>query len=155
MRLRLVTKSPGFSLGVAGPLLIVWWDALPTAGQAHKAGEALAALGRAENRVLVVVILGAGVPPPDADVRKIVAAQVSHLAGRIAGIANVVEGEGFRGAAARAMLTGMALVMRPAYPHKTVATVEDAAVFLAPHSDGRLTVTDIVLASRELRDWQF
>ncbi len=154
MKLRLVTRTPGFAAGVLGPLLITWWETLPTAVQARAAGDVLATLGRSESRILCISILGADAPPPDAEVRKIVASQISHLAGRIVAIANVVEGEGFRGAAARAMLIGMALAMRPPYPHKTAATIEDAAKFLAQHSDARLTVADIVLGCRELKHWQ-
>ncbi|WP_394839341.1 hypothetical protein LVJ94_20860 [Pendulispora rubella] len=151
MNLRLVTRAPGFATGSIGNLAISFWESQQTAEQAHHAAEVLSALGRTEGRVLVLAVLPPTAPAPSNAVRSVISNAFTRLGSQIHAVANAVEGDGFRAATMRAVVTSMALVIRPSYPVKTVATVEDAAEFLAAHSDGRLTVSDIVLASRELR----
>ena len=123
-----------------------------TAQQAQQAAEVLTTLGRTENHVMVLAVLGSTAPAPANAVRASISNAFTRLGPQVHAVANVVEGEGFRAATLRAVVTSMALVIRPTYPVKMTPTIEEAADFLAPYSDGRLTVSDIVLASRDLRN---
>lgn len=151
MKLESVISTPGFASGVYGPLLVSIWDTAATVDQARSAASMLAALGRTEDQILMMAVLGPSCPPPDNAVRDIFAAEINRLSGRIAAVANIVEGQGFRAAAMRAVLTGLALVIRSPQLQKACPTVDDGAHFLADHSHGRLTASAISRTVIQLR----
>jgi len=152
MRLESVVNGPGFASGLYGPLHLSVWDTAATVDQARKAAANLAALGRGEDRILMMAVLGPSCPPPDNAVRDIFAAELNRLSGRITAVANIIEGQGFRAAAMRAVLTGLTLVLRSQQQEqKACATVEEGSQFLAGHSQGRLTAPEISRAVILLR----
>lgn len=151
MKLESVISGPGFASGVYGPVLISVWDSAATVEQARSASSLLAALGRTEDHILMMAVLGPSCPPPDNAVRDIFAAEINRLGGRITAVANIVEGQGFRAAAMRAVLTGLTLVIRSSQQQRACATVDEGAHFLAEHSQGRLTAAAISRAVIQLR----
>lgn len=151
MRLESVINGPGFASGIFGPLHLSVWDTAATLEQARSAAANLALLGRTEEQILLMAVLGPNCPPPDGAVRDVFAAEINRLNGRIAAIANIVEGQGFRAAAMRGVLTGLALVIRSGQQHKACASVDEGSRFLAEHSQGRLTAAHIARAVIQLR----
>lgn len=151
MRLESVIHGPGFATAVYGPLHLSVWDTATTIDQARSAASNLATLGRTEEHILMMSVLGPSCPPPDSAVREVFATELNRLTGRIAAVANIVEGQGFRAAALRGVLTGLALVIRSAQQQRTCASVDEGGHFLAAHSGGRLTAAAISRAVIQLR----
>ena len=149
--LRWLSVTPGLASAAFGPLAISVWTSAPTLEHASTAATLLASLGKVQPKLLVLAVLGPNTPPPDGAVREILAHQLTRLGAQIAAVANVVEGQGFRAATMRAVLTGMVLVIRPTYPQRACATIEEAAGFLAERSDTRLDAPGIVRAVQKLR----
>lgn len=138
MEVRSVTSAPGFRAGLLGPLHISVWDTQVLPEHARSAAALLAQLGRVEDRVLVLAVLGPNAPPPDGVVRDIFASEFNRLGPRVAAVANVIEGQGFRAAALRAVVTGLALVIPVGPRQKACMTLEEGALFIADRSEGRL-----------------
>jgi hypothetical protein len=151
MEIQLVGKSVGFAAGSYGPIALSVWNGPSTPEHARQAAALLAAVARAEDKILMMAVLGPEVPPPDAAVREILSEQIQKIEKQILATANVIEGQGFRAATIRAVITGMGLVIRPPYPQKVFARVEQGAAFLAENSQGRLSASNVVRAVHDLR----
>src|SRR5688500_11290916 len=63
-------------------------------------------------------VVEAGTPPPEAEVRKVLAAILAAGSGYIRASALVFEGAGFQASMVRGVATALALIARPSYPHK-------------------------------------
>jgi hypothetical protein len=99
----------------------------------------------------VLSVLGPNTPPPDSVVRQFIANAFAKRENQILALAQVVEGEGFRVAALRAVLIGIAMLIRPPFPQKAFPTILEASEFLATHSEGRLKGTAIATATHQIR----
>lgn len=75
--------------------------------------------------LVTVVEVGAPLPPPD--VRQAIANLLASFAPIVKASALVHEGEGFRAAAVRGVVTGLTMLATVPYPHRVFATVEDGA----------------------------
>lgn len=151
MRVSSVVSAPGFNAGLVGPLHISVWDAAVTTEHARNAATLLTTLAKSEPRVLVLAVLGPNTPPPDGAVRDIFASEFARLGNRVMAVANVIEGQGFRAAAMRAVVTGLTLVVRANHPQKACATVEEGSLWIAEQSEGAVTASDITRAVLQLR----
>lgn len=151
MKLENVTRTQGFASGSFGPLAISIWDAPPRQVDARTAAELLSTLAKREPRMLVLAVLGPDTPPPESAVRDTLARKLADVGAKVRGVANVVEGQGFRSATMRAVLTGMALVIRPTYPQVACASILEGSRFVAEHSELRLDASAVAAAVRELR----
>jgi hypothetical protein len=78
--------------------------------------------------LLIVEKKSAGLSP--APVRDLAMAMVRDLADRLGGVAIVVEGEGIRRVAVRAVFTGLGLILRPGFPWKMFVDVDAATEWL-------------------------
>ena len=152
MELQFVRKSPGFAVGAFGPLVVSVWDASPSEEHVRHAGSVLTTVARVEKKMLVMAVVGRDTPPPDAIVRDLLAKDMARVGPNIAGMAQVIEGLGFRAATMRAVLTGMGFVIKPGYPQKVCPTVDEASEFLFSHAENRLTAQNIARAVRQLRE---
>ena len=151
MNLESVSLAPGFAAARFGPLHLSIWEAPATVAQATIAIETLSAIGRTEDRVLVMAVLGPNTPPPDNAVRDLFAKEFSRLGSRVAAVANVIEGQGFRAATMRAVVTGLTLVIRAGHPQKACHSIDIGSDFIAQNSASRLTTEQIARATKELR----
>lgn len=79
--------------------------------------------------LLTIVEPTAPLPPPEA--REALAIFLRSGGGRTRLSAVVHEGNGFRAAAVRSVVTGLAMLVRLPYPHEIFATVDQAARWLA------------------------
>ena len=131
--------SAGDGLGIAevgSVCLVVWRRAVvhQTFLRQRAALEALTA--RHERRVGFVTVIANDTPPPDDEIRKASIEMITKAADRLACVACVIEGSGFRAAATRSVLSGMAMLL-PKMPTelKFVANIRAAGDFVAPRCD--------------------
>jgi hypothetical protein len=100
--------------------------------------------------LLTIVEPTASLPPPEA--REALAVFLRGGGGRTRLSAVVHEGNGFRAAAVRSVVTGLAMLVRLPYPHEIFATVEQAAKWLATSKhkdvDAEYTVLAVTHARR-------
>jgi len=91
-------------------------------------------------------------PMPDAAARELMARDMKRHETFTRDMALVYEGDGFRAAALRSVVAGLQLLSRQVVPLKTVATVEQAAAWLAGRRRvERVAAADIVSAVGAIR----
>jgi len=105
---------------------------------------------RAEH-VLLLTIVDTAAPLPALEVRVEIAGALHRLNGKLARSAVVFEGEGFRAASVRAVVAGVSLFARAAYPHRIFGRVGDAARFLAGGADGSPAPHELIRAVSQAR----
>ena len=137
MEIKRISITPGFSLGSLGPLAISVWESDPRVEDALQAVQLLRNLAQTHPRIQVLAVLGADCRLPREQVREILGEGPKSLGSQVAAVAHVIEGEGFRGAALRGVLTGMGMVIRARYPQEAFRDIPSAAVFLAREGDLR------------------
>jgi hypothetical protein len=79
----------------------------------------------------ILTIVERNAPLPPSLVRQRLAEILTSVGSSIQRSAVVFEGEGFRAAAVRGVVTGLTMLARPPYPHKVFATVDEAFGWLA------------------------
>lgn len=84
--------------------------------------------------VLLMTIIEEGAPAPGTQERAALGMLLQSETGRTRRSAVVYEGTGFRAATVRSVVTGLALISRPPFPHKVFATVAEASLFLGEGS---------------------
>lgn len=152
MKLENVTRVRGFASASFGPLAISIWDTTARVDDARIAADLLTTVSRRDSPILVLAVLGPETPPPDGPVRDMLAKRLTELGEKkISCVANVVEGQGFRAAALRGVLIGMAAIIRPKYPQVTCASVPEGSQVIAENSGGRLMATAVGQAILALR----
>jgi hypothetical protein len=110
-------------------VLAVRWRATPTKAKLEMVGrhQRLLAGSTVDGRIVAITVVSPGASLIlSGEARK--ESEVVAKAGRdyLLGLAQVVEGEGFAAAAARAVLTGIQLAVRAGYPQKVFGKVDDA-----------------------------
>ncbi|HEY6877594.1 MAG TPA: hypothetical protein VI299_06220 [Polyangiales bacterium] len=87
--------------------------------------------------VYLLTIVEKDAPMPPVEQREAVAVFLRSGAGRTRMSAVVIEGTGFRAAAVRSVVTGLAMLVRLPYPHEIFSSLEQAAKWLGttPHND--------------------
>jgi hypothetical protein len=146
-----VEQKRAFIGGQRGPVVLSVWDGTPSAADGEAAVRLLANAARTEKQLLIVAVLAAGSKPPPTEVRDALAKELAQIGPKVAALANVVEGEGFRAAATRGVLTGMQLVIRAPYPVRICVDAQEAATFLAEHAPRGLSSDDILRSIRSIR----
>jgi hypothetical protein len=104
-----------------------------------------------EAPVWLLTIIEPSAPLPAADVRQELAEFHKRAAGKIARSALVFEGHGFRAASVRAVVAGISLSSRPAYPHRFFGSVGAAARFLSGTESEVVAPHLLVRAAHEAR----
>jgi hypothetical protein len=87
--------------------------------------------------VYLLTIVERDAPMPPTEQREAVAVFLRSGSGRTRMSAVVIEGTGFRAAAVRSVVTGLAMLVRLPYPHEIFGSLEQAAKWLGttPHND--------------------
>jgi hypothetical protein len=106
---------------------------------------------RCAGPVLLLTVIEPAAPLPPLEARMELVAFLQRGAGRIERSALVFEGEGFRAASVRAVVAGMSLFSRPAYPHRVFSSVGNAARFLAGGKSGSPAPHLLIRAMRDAR----
>lgn len=89
--------------------------------------------------ILILTVVEDGAPMPDAPARDALGKLLQSGAGRTRKSAVVYEGDGFRAAAVRSVVTGISVFSKPPFPHKIFARVAEAAGFLASEAGHGVT----------------
>jgi hypothetical protein len=83
-------------------------------------------------KMVELTILDCNSPVPEADVRAAMDAMVPLVAPYYAGVAAIFEGDGFRAAMIRGILTGFQILSRNKYPQKVFGRPEECATWALP-----------------------
>lgn len=102
--------------------------------------------------VLILTVVEEGAPMPDAAARNELGRMLKSGAGRTKKSAVVYEGDGFRAAAVRSVVTGISVFSKPPFPHKIFARVADAAGFLASEAGNGVTGKDLLNIITDVRE---
>ena len=143
--------SADFRLGACGPIAVSVWQSAPQIEHARSSVALLTRLSRAHGEIGLLAILAEGCALPDEAVRATLAEGLVRVEGCIAGVANVVEGQGFRAAALRGALTSLALLVGARYPQKVFGDVTAAAAFLTERAPGWPSALELSRAVGALR----
>jgi hypothetical protein len=126
---RVSEQTSDHTFGTWNHLVIVVWKHETTVSALRGSGALVRALAKERGfPVGLLTIVEDGAPLPSTEARK-VAAEVLHGV-PIKLSAMVFEGQGFRAASVRGVITGIGLLARTPYPHRTFATVKDAAIWI-------------------------
>ena len=124
---RLVADKPGYRFVAWEDTAIVVWLEAPTVdatAQMYSFVTALAAERKAS--IYILVFIESLATMPDAQARKAMGESMAQTASITKEVVGVIEGEGFRAAAVRAVASGMQLFARKTAPMTSVATAEAA-----------------------------
>lgn len=134
MKIQILAKHRGFCVGVWNMTVVHLWEGPPTLADARvmvRACEKL--LDEGHRNVTTIGIVARKSPPPEPEVRKVLAHWSQHVVSRMAGAVLVAEGGGFRAALVR----GVGLALTTFAPHKIpfqfFDNVDSAIAALAPH----------------------
>jgi hypothetical protein len=124
---RLVHGDENYVLGYNGPLFAVIWRNLTTVAGARHLSSAFHEYAKAGRKHGLVTVIEADAPLPESDARDAIAEFLNGISEQCVVSAVIFEGAGFRSAAVRAVVTGLTMLARQAYPHRVFASLEEAA----------------------------
>ncbi len=137
------STRPAMIHDVAKDHLMVTWKNVVVAIYKHETTVAgVASVKRVYNTcvaahpggVFLITIVEQGAPMPPSEVRDLLANFLEGGTGKTLMSAVVHEGSGFRAAAVRSVVTGLAMLARLSYPHQVFGSVEVAARWFASAS---------------------
>lgn len=137
--------------GALGSVSIAVWDETPTIEQARMVVTGLGRMSRSHNEFALLAVLGRNCSIPDGPIRELIVDEMRRASSQIRALANVIESDGFGAAAVRAVVTGMALMLRPAHQVKTFISVQEASGFLQSFLPRTASATVLSDALVELR----
>jgi len=134
-------------------VLIVVWRKETRADAVDGVSAVLGELIHKHRDVALLQVIEERATAPDADARRALSAMLKQHGASIRCSALVYEGDGFKAATLRAIVTGIALLSRPAYPHVVFASTLAAINWTARHFsyDGPVWVEQVRNAVDELR----
>lgn len=124
----LVVQTSDHLIGTWRNVVILVWKNETTLAGVDAVQTAYDDLAKANpSGVFMLTIVESGAPMPPSSVRDALARFLANGNGRtlLSGVAH--EGTGFRAAAVRSVVTGLAVIGQLPYPHKVFATVSEAA----------------------------
>ncbi|MBN8610606.1 MAG: hypothetical protein J0L92_08485 [Deltaproteobacteria bacterium] len=147
----LLSVDPDYAIGRTGNLVVVIWVHETRAEAVRHVGEVLRSVARDRGELVgLVQVALPGAKGPEGDAREALIELVRGGKGVIAASAVVYPGEGFLMAAARAFVSGVAMLARPGFPHMVFPTRPEASEWISrllPKSGGRFwTQRDVVSA---------
>ncbi len=126
-----LVDDPNYAVGRAGDLLVVLWIGETTPAAVRRVAELVrTSRDRGERVGLLQVILHAA-KPPDQETREALIELVRGGRDVLAASAVVYPGDGFVMAAARAFVSGIAMLARPGFPHMVFPSRPEAADWIA------------------------
>lgn len=127
-----VTRDRDHCRGLLPHIVVAHWFAETTFPAIHGLD---ALVKRAAHRhpegVCLIQVVSPGAAMPSGEARSELASLLRSRASALLGSAVVMPGEGFRVAAARAVVTGLAMLVRPPFPHVVHASVLESAGWFA------------------------
>ncbi len=126
----LVVQTADHLIGTWRNVVILVWKQETTLAGVNAAQKVYDDLTKANpSGVFLLTIVESGAPMPSSAVRDALARFLATGNGRtlLSGVAH--EGTGFRAAAVRSVVTGLAVIGQLPYPHKVFATADEAAAW--------------------------
>jgi hypothetical protein len=120
-------------VGVWRNLLIAVWRKETRAGAVDGVSAVLGELAQNHRDVALLQVIEEGALAPDPDARRAISNMLKQHGSVIRCSAVVYEGDGFRAATLRGVVTGIALLSRPLYPHVVFASAISAINWTARH----------------------
>ncbi len=131
MDLATLVTSRSLHVAAAPPLLLAAWTGqTPNASDFRQGLAAEVAAAKQIGRAATVVLVHETTPLPDDELRKLIATELRTLTPYLVAGVTVVPQQGFKGAAARALVSTLQLIVRPGYPERVVSSYAEAAGFL-------------------------
>jgi len=129
---RILSFHDGVAVAQVGPLcVVIWREAVtPQRFERQRAGLEKVLEDREDGAGFLCVIEPTSAPPDDA-LRRASTQMVETHADRLKCVAVVIEGEGFRAAITRSVISGMALLLPRRIQATAFSTVRDALVWIA------------------------
>lgn len=151
--LTLYAHDEHHGVGVWRNLLIVVWRKDTRADAVAGVSAVLGELGERHSDIALLQVIEENATAPDTEARRALSTMLRQHGGSIRCSAIVYEGDGFRAATLRAVVTGIALLSRPAYPHVVFASTIAAINWTARHfsHDGPVYAEQVRNAVDELR----
>lgn len=151
--LSLVGRDDDHGVGVWRNLLIVVWRKETRAPSVDAVSAVLGQLAKAHRDVALLQVIEEAAAAPDVNARRAISNMLKQHGGGIRCSAVVYEGDGFRAATLRAVVTGIALLSKPIYPHVVFASTISAINWTARHysHDGPVWAEQVRNAVDELR----
>jgi hypothetical protein len=119
-------------VGITDGLAVAFWryhtNAVDVPELAAAARRAQQACGK---RVALIQVVPESAITPDGPARAALAKMLRELDGVVSSSAIVHEAEGFRAAMIRSIVTGLATLSQPAFPHRVFARVGEAAAWMS------------------------
>jgi hypothetical protein len=120
-------------LGYANGIAVALWRYNTTAPDVQELERtALLAHGAHARPIALIQVVPASALTPDAAARTALARMLLNLNGRVSHSALVHEAEGFRAAMIRSIVTGIAALSNPGFPHRVFARLEEAVAWMTP-----------------------
>jgi hypothetical protein len=133
-------------------LLLVDWRAKPSLERVKQVGHQLRAIAAERDRpqIHIMTIVERAASGPDAESRDAMQKDLRALGSQIGSLAALVLVEGFIGAAVRALLAGMNMILRERYPVGVLSNEVAAATWIAGKMSD-VSVADITAAIERTR----
>jgi len=133
-----IERKNGVALGICEDTVVIYHARAPTLESVHLIDNAIKhqAVARLE-RILALVVIDALSRTPDVEVRNAMQRSLLSHASRTVALAYAIMGTGFSNAAARAVVSGMLVFVRPPYPTKVFPTVSAASQWLLSQGENR------------------
>lgn len=123
-------NKPDFMVASCGPVFVVEWRVNTTMEGCRTLRTECERYGKAQRAGIgLLTIIHARAPAPEALERQAIADFLRAGSSYIKVSAVVVEGQGFRAAMVRGVVTGLTMLAKQAYPHKVVAMSEAMEMF--------------------------
>lgn len=151
--LRLEPYDDAHGVGTWRNLLVAVWRTETRAPAVERVSRVLGALAATHGDVALLQVVEAGATAPDGEARRGISAMLKEHASVLRCSAVVYEGDGFRAATLRAVVTGISLLSKPSYPHVVFGSTITAINWTARHfsHDGPIWAEQARNAVGELR----
>ena len=144
---KVVHAEPDYALGSLGPVYVVVWRNETTMKGARHLASGFTDFRTKGNPHGLITIVEPGAPLPGSEPREIIADFLKSASEHLVVSAVIFEGEGFRGAAVRGVVTGLTMLARQSYPHRVFATMEEASSWYADHCPPQWRLAGSVLVN--------
>jgi hypothetical protein len=143
----LIWKDHNYLLAVWRRLVIVVWKGDTTLESVKRVGETIHSSASRVGPVGLFIVTDVTAPLPPAIVRKTAAGILA--AAPIAYFCVTFEGNGFRAAAVRGVVTSITMLASMAFPHRAFSKIDEAAVWVSEQTkhDGAMRIHPIGLAA--------
>jgi len=143
----LICRDKNYLLATWRRLVIVVWKGDTTLESVKRVGEVIHSSARRLGPVGLFIVTDVTAPLPPAVVRKTAASILAT--GPIAYFCVTFEGNGFRAAAVRGVVTSIAMLASMAFPHRAFSKINEAGAWVSEQTrhDGAMRIHPIGLAA--------